>query len=108
MSTHGFWVSEGTIQFVTYRKHQHYHTFLKGIMGPFSISDTGAQHWPTNFSEVGVVETNDISAHAILVERSDSFACNMHHPDSLVMVFISFFPDFFLSLKFLLFVCLAR
>ena len=77
-------------------------------MGPFSISDTGAQHWPTNFSEVGVVETNDISAHAILVERSDSFACNMHHPDSLVMVFISFFPDFFLSLKFLLFVCLAR
>ena len=96
MSTHGFWVSEGTIQFVTYRKHQHYHTFLKGIMGPFSISDTGAQHWPTNFSEVGVVETNDISAHAILVERGDSFACNMHHPDSLVMVFISFFPDFFL------------
>lgn len=32
--------------------------------------------------EVEVVETNDISAHVILVERGDFFACNMYHLDS--------------------------
>lgn len=85
----------GIIQSITYRKHQHYNTFLKGLMGPFNISDTGEQHWPKNFSKVEVVKTNDISAHAILVERGYSFICNMYHLDSLVTIFISFFPDLF-------------